>query len=41
MNQNNEVLLYNYFRSSPSYRVRIALHYKGIPFKYIPVHLLE
>lgn len=41
VNLSNEVLLYNYFRSSPSYRVRIALHYKGIPFNYIPVHLLE
>jgi maleylpyruvate isomerase len=31
--------LYNYFRSSASYRVRIALHYKGLPFEYLPVHL--
>lgn len=33
--------LYNYFRSSTSYRVRIVLHLKGLPFEYIPVHLLR
>jgi maleylacetoacetate isomerase/maleylpyruvate isomerase len=33
--------LYNYFRSSPSYRVRIALHIKGLEFEYKPVHLLK
>ena len=33
--------LHNYFRSSASYRVRIALYLKGIPFEYIPVHLIE
>jgi maleylacetoacetate isomerase/maleylpyruvate isomerase len=31
--------LYNYFRSSASYRVRIALALKGLPFEYVPVHL--
>lgn len=31
--------LYNYFRSSASYRVRIALNLKGLPYDYIPVHL--
>ena len=31
--------LYNYFRSSASFRVRIALHWKGLPFDYLPVHL--
>ena len=35
------IKLYNYFRSSASYRVRIALYLKGIPFEYIPVHLVE
>lgn len=33
--------LYSYFRSSSAYRVRIALHLKGIPFAYQPVHLLQ
>jgi maleylacetoacetate isomerase/maleylpyruvate isomerase len=31
--------LYNYFRSSASYRVRIALAIKVLPFEYVPVHL--
>jgi maleylpyruvate isomerase len=31
--------LYNYFRSSASFRVRIALQLKGLPYDYIPVHL--
>jgi len=31
--------LYNYFRSSASYRVRIALNLKGLSYDYIPVHL--
>ena len=31
--------LYNYFRSSASYRVRIALQLKGLAYEYIPVHL--
>jgi len=35
------VKLYNFWRSSASYRVRIALHYKGIPFEYVPVHLAK
>ena len=33
--------LYNYFRSSASFRVRIALHLKGLPFDYVPVHLAK
>jgi maleylacetoacetate isomerase len=33
--------LYNYFRSSASYRVRIALNLKGIKYDYIPVHLVK
>lgn len=33
--------LYTYFRSSASYRVRIALHLKGLPFESVPVHLLK
>ncbi|MBI5258497.1 MAG: maleylacetoacetate isomerase [Burkholderiales bacterium] len=31
--------LYNFFRSSASYRVRIALALKGLPYDYMPVHL--
>ena len=38
---NNKVQLYSYYRSSCSYRVRIALHLKNIPFKYIPIHLVK
>ena len=33
--------LYNYFRSSASYRVRIALALKGLDYDYIPVHLVK
>ena len=33
--------LYNYFRSSASFRVRIALNIKGLPYEYLPVHLLR
>jgi maleylacetoacetate isomerase/maleylpyruvate isomerase len=33
--------LHNYFRSSASYRVRIALALKGLPYDYLPVHLAK
>jgi maleylacetoacetate isomerase/maleylpyruvate isomerase len=33
--------LYNYFRSSASYRVRIALALKGLDYTYLPVHLVK
>jgi maleylacetoacetate isomerase len=33
--------LYNYFRSSASYRVRIALALKGLPYDYVGVHLTK
>jgi maleylacetoacetate isomerase len=31
--------LYNYWRSSASHRVRIALQLKGLSYEYVPVHL--
>jgi maleylacetoacetate isomerase len=33
--------LYSYFRSSASFRVRIALALKGLEYEYVPVHLLK
>jgi maleylpyruvate isomerase len=33
--------LFNYFRSSASYRVRIALALKGLDYDYRPVHLAK
>ena len=33
--------LYSYFRSSASYRVRIALNLKGLSYEYAAVHLLR
>ena len=33
--------LYNYFRSSASFRVRIALALKGLDYEYASVHLLK
>lgn len=33
--------LYSYFRSSASFRVRIALHLKHLAFDYVPVHLVK
>lgn len=33
--------LHSYFRSSASYRVRIALALKGLPYDYVPVHLVK
>jgi len=37
----NSLRLYTYFRSSTSYRVRIALNLKGLAYEAIPVHLLR
>ena len=31
--------LYSYFRSSASFRVRIALELKGLPYDYVAVHI--
>ncbi len=33
--------LYDYYRSSASYRVRIALNLKGLEYRRVPVNLLE
>jgi len=33
--------LYNYFRSSASWRVRIALALKGLAYDYRPIHLVK
>jgi len=35
------MILYDYFRSSAAYRVRIALGLKGLKFEQRPVHLLR
>jgi maleylacetoacetate isomerase len=35
------IQLYNYYRSSASYRVRIALHLKQIPFAYHAINLRD
>ncbi|AVA25926.1 maleylacetoacetate isomerase [Rhizobium sp. NXC24] len=37
----NEVVLYDYWRSSASYRVRIALNMLGIDYKTVSINLLE
>ena len=36
-----DLQLYSYFRSSASYRVRIALALKGLHYDYLPVHLVK
>ena len=35
------IRLYSFWRSSASYRVRIALNLKGLPYEYVPVHLVR
>lgn len=35
----SDIVLHNYFRSSTSYRVRIALEMKGLDYNYVPHHL--
>ncbi len=33
--------LYDYFRSSAAYRVRVALNLKGVAYESVPVHLVK
>jgi maleylpyruvate isomerase len=35
----SELILHNYYRSSTSYRARIALEMKGLSYDYVPHHL--
>lgn len=35
------MLLYNYFRSSTSYRARLALNLKGLEYEYKPINILK
>ncbi|MBL0925543.1 MAG: maleylacetoacetate isomerase [Sphingomonadaceae bacterium] len=37
----NEIILYDYWRSSASYRVRIVLNLKGVPYRSVPTSLLD
>jgi maleylpyruvate isomerase len=37
----SNLILHSYFRSSASYRVRIALNLKQIPYDYTAIHLLR
>lgn len=37
----SELVLHNYFRSSTSHRVRIALAMKGLPYRYVAHHLRQ
>jgi maleylacetoacetate isomerase len=36
-----EIVLYDYWRSSASYRVRIALNLKGVAYRTVPTNLLD
>ncbi|MFC3095001.1 maleylacetoacetate isomerase [Alteromonas sediminis] len=36
-----DYILHGYWRSSATYRVRIALNLKQIPYRYVPVHLVK
>lgn len=37
----NEIILYDYWRSSAAYRVRIVLNLKGVAYTAVPTSLLE
>lgn len=39
--KNDGVKLYNYWRSTSSWRVRIALAFKNVPYTYVPIHLVR
>ncbi len=39
--KNDHLTFYNYFHSSASYRVRVALHLKGLAFESKAIHLLN
>ncbi|XP_012332292.1 maleylacetoacetate isomerase isoform X1 [Aotus nancymaae] len=41
MTESGKPILYSYFRSSCSWRVRIALALKGIDFEMVPVNLIK
>ena len=41
MEAERDVVLYSYWRSSCSWRVRMALEWKGIAYEVKPVHLLS
>ncbi|HET9988954.1 MAG TPA: maleylacetoacetate isomerase [Kofleriaceae bacterium] len=36
-----KLVLHNYWRSSASHRVRIALHYKQLPFEYVVINIVK
>ena len=36
----SRIILYDYYRSSAAYRVRIALNLKGVQYEQRPVNLL-
>jgi maleylpyruvate isomerase len=37
----SRLTLFGYWRSSATWRVRIGLHIKAVPFEYVPVHLVR
>lgn len=41
MTAESGLILYDYWRSTAAYRVRIALHLKGLSFEQRPVHLVK
>ncbi len=39
--QTNQLVLYSYYRSSASWRIRIVLELKALPYKLVPINLLQ